>query len=211
MHIENIRKEYRRESLNKQSAGIDPAGIFKKWLDEAIISEIPEPTAMVLSTTGPDGFPQLRVVLLKSFTEEGFVFFTNYKSQKGKAIEKNPKVSLLFFWPELERQVRITGLVEKIPADISEQYFASRPVESRIGAWASSQSNEIPSRTILDEKFSYYQQLYKGKEIPMPENWGGYLVKPLKVEFWQGRENRLHDRIEFHLQNNDWIKCRLAP
>lgn len=211
MHLNAIRKEYRREQLDFHKAGDDPVKLFNEWLNEAIISGLSEPTAMVLSTIGADGFPQSRVVLLKSLTESGFSFFTNYLSQKGLAIEYSPKVSLLFFWPELERQVRITGLAEKLDKSISEQYFASRPVESRLGAWASEQSAEIPSRNFLEEKFSFYRKLYPGEEIPMPEHWGGYLVKPVKIEFWQGRENRLHDRIEFQLKDETWNKRRLAP
>ncbi len=211
MNINSIRKEYRQSVLSRKNINRNPLKQFEKWLGEAITSEIPEPTAMTLSTHGPDGFPQARIVLLKHLDEEGFVFFSNYASQKGKSIAQNPLASLLFFWPELERQVRIEGITSKISRKDSQRYFDSRPYESRIGAWSSEQSQIIPSRNYLEDRFAAYQQKFKNQSPPLPSNWGGYLLKPEKIEFWQGRENRLHDRILYLKENNAWVNQRLAP
>jgi pyridoxamine 5'-phosphate oxidase len=211
MEIEKIRKEYTLNSLDENNADNDPVRLFSRWLDEAIKSGIAEPTAMVVSTIGADGYPQSRVVLLKSFSTEGFTFYTNYLSQKGSSIAQNHAVSLLFFWPEMQRQVRITGDASKVSNNISANYFSTRPRGSQIGAWASDQSAVVPSRDYLENRFRDFEKSFEGKDIPMPENWGGYIVKPKKMEFWQGRESRLHDRIVYEFENNGWQISRLAP
>jgi pyridoxamine 5'-phosphate oxidase len=211
MDIEKIRKEYNLHALDESKMDADPIKFFGQWLEEAINSAIPEPTAMVVSTIGADGYPQSRVVLLKTFSDTGFTFFTNYLSQKGRSLELHPKATLLFFWPELQRQVRITGDVRKVSQDISENYFSTRPRGSQIGAWASEQRKVVSSREYLENKFREIENEFNGKEVPLPENWGGYLVKPIRFEFWQGRESRLHDRIAYELGGNDWRISRLSP
>lgn len=210
MNLDKIRKEYIFSEINSEVEK-EPSILFKKWLDEALSSLNPEPTAMSLITLGTDGFPQSRIVLLKYFDENGLTFFTNYKSEKGKSMALNPNVGLHFFWPELERQVRISGIAEKTSGGISDTYFNSRPLGSRIAVLASEQSNEIPSRDFLDAKFDQLSKEYRESEPVRPEYWGGYLVKPVKFEFWQGRENRLHDRIIYSKNEKSWIIKRLAP
>lgn len=210
MDINSLRKEYKRSVLNQQSVNKNPIQQFETWLDEAITSEIQDPTAMSVSTINERGFPQSRIVLLKFLDEKGFVFFTNYKSQKGNALENNHATTLLFFWPDLERQVRVEGFAEKTSKELSEKYFHSRPPESRIGAWASDQSREIPNRKYLEERFESFKEKF-GYTPPLPEFWGGYRVNPVRIEFWQGRENRLHDRILYEKENETWITKRLAP
>ncbi len=211
MNLESIRIEYTRGTLDISNIESDPFRFFGKWLDEAIYSGITEPTAMSVSTIGQDGFPQSRVVLLKSFDHTGFIFFTNYLSQKGRSLEEHPRASLLFFWPELQRQVRITGLVDKVPRETTESYFGSRPRSSQIGAWASEQSEEIPSREHLEKLFAAIEEKYQGSEIPAPVHWGGYRLKPVRFEFWQGRESRMHDRFSFEKTDDNWNIRRLAP
>ena len=208
-----LRKSYDKSSLDLSDVGNDPIGFFKKWFDEASNhSEIEEANAMSLATLGIDDFPKSRVVLLKAFTDKGFVFYTNYQSEKGLAIAHHPKVGLSFFWPPLERQVIIKGLIQKTPSDLSDEYFNSRPKGSQLGAIVSDQSNVISDRTILEAKLNALEIQYKNEEIPRPDNWGGYLVIPKSVEFWQGRPNRLHDRIRCHLrQTGLWDLERLAP
>ena len=208
-----LRKSYDKSSLDIADVGDDPMGFFKKWFDEASDhSEIEEANAMSLTTLGIDDFPKSRVVLLKAFTDKGFVFYTNYQSEKGLAIAHHPKVGLSFFWPPLERQVIIKGLIQKTPSDLSDEYFNSRPKGSQLGAIVSDQSNVISDRTILETKLNALEIQYKNEEILRPDNWGGYLVIPKSVEFWQGRPNRLHDRIRCHLrQTGLWDLERLAP
>lgn len=208
-----LRKSYDKSSLDLSDVGDDPIGFFKKWFDEASNhSEIEEANAMSLATLGIDDFPKSRVVLLKAFTDEGFVFYTNYQSEKGLAIAHHPKVGLSFFWPPLERQVIIKGLIQKTPSDLSDEYFNSRPKGSQLGAIVSDQSNVISDRTIIEAKLNALEIQYKNEEIPRPDNWGGYLVIPKSIEFWQGRPNRLHDRIRCHLrQTGLWDLERLAP
>ena len=210
MNIKFLRKEYKKAVITTDSVKITPFSQFELWLNEAIESHLPEPTAMGLSTISGQGFPQSRIVLLKFFDEEGFVFFSNFNSQKGISLDNNPSVSLLFFWPELERQIRIEGYAEKVDQSFSEDYFHSRPPESRIGAWASEQSSIIPSRSYLEKRFSDFQKKF-GNNPPLPDFWGGYRVKPVHFEFWQGRENRLHDRICYAKDKENWIIKRLAP
>ncbi len=211
MKIDTVRREYSRQTLSKSQVDKNPFIQFRKWMEEAIESKMPEPTAMSVATVGMDGFPQSRIVLLKYFDETGFVFFTHYQSRKGISIENNPKVSLLFFWPELERQIRITGLAEKTSDEISDNYFYSRPVASQISAVVSEQSREIVSRRFLEDRMAEFLKQDKNRRPERPSTWGGYVVKPIRIEFWQGRENRLHDRIEYEKHDNRWMIKRLAP
>ncbi|SRR5690606_16886828 len=210
--IAAIREDYSKYSLDEKDVLPDPVQQFQKWFDEAIQAKVVEPNAMVLSTLSLDGFPSSRVVLLKDIKPEGFSFFTNYGSKKGKSMEKNKQVSLLFFWPELQRQVRIEGWVEKLPDIDSDEYFASRPKASRIGAIASPQSKIIENRLVLEERVDELTAAFSDKAfVPRPDFWGGYVVKPVRLEFWQGRSSRLHDRIEYVLEGNQWMRNRLAP
>jgi len=211
MKLDSVRREYKLSVLTRKSVDKNPFKQFEQWLNEALHSEVKESTAMALNTLGLDGFPQSRIVLLKSFDEQGFVFFTNYNSAKGKSIEKKPEVGLHFFWPELERQIRISGIAEKTSAEVSDNYFRSRPLTSQLGAVISDQSSEIPSREYLEERFEKLRSVLNNQPPKRPEWWGGFRVKPVKIEFWQGRENRLHDRIVYEKQNENWVIKRLAP
>lgn len=209
----DYRKSYEKSELTEASVKENPMEQFQKWFYETEASDgVDEPNAMTVSTIGLDGFPKNRVVLMKKFTFEGFIFYTNYHSEKGKAIEANPSVCLSFFWPNMERQVIIKGKAEKIPENLSDGYFESRPHGSQLGAVVSDQSQVVPSREYLEDKLKNLEQKYDGKEVPRPEYWGGYLVRPISIEFWQGRPNRLHDRIRYSLQEDfDWKIERLAP
>ncbi|OOF69842.1 pyridoxamine 5'-phosphate oxidase [Rodentibacter caecimuris] len=210
MELHNIREEYSKQTLSQKHCDANPLKQFEKWLNEAINAKVCEPTAVNLATVDPFGKPQNRLVLLKEVNDKGFVFFTNYHSKKGQAIAQNPSVALTFFWPELERQVRIEGKAEKISAQQSDDYFNSRPYTSRIGAWASEQSAVISSHTSLIAKAAIIAAKHP-VQVPRPPHWGGYLVIPECIEFWQGRPSRLHDRICYYLENNQWIKKRLSP
>ena len=211
-NIAAIRKNYAMESLTEASVANDPISQFKFWMDETIAAEVNEPTAMVLSTVNSSGRPSARVVLLKNVTTDGFIFFTNYKSRKGHDLQENPFASLTFFWPELERQVRVEGTIKKVAGEMSDAYFHSRPIGSQIGAWASPQSQTIHSREELETADADYTKRFAELPvIPRPEHWGGYLLSPDRVEFWQGRPNRLHDRIVYELQDEQWHLKRLAP
>jgi pyridoxamine 5'-phosphate oxidase len=209
--IHKLRKDYIKGNLDKTNMDVSPLKQFEIWFNEALNAKIDEPNAMVLSTLDLENQPQARIVLLKELSEEGFTFFTNYDSNKGIELKNEPKASLLFFWKELERQVRIIGSVHKINREKSEQYFHSRPVGSQIGAHVSPQSKVIESRNFLEEKTKYLEEKYKNSTVPLPENWGGFNLKPSKFEFWQGRSNRLHDRILYTLSNENWVIERLAP
>jgi pyridoxamine 5'-phosphate oxidase len=209
--LRDIRTNYQKDELSESSVQEDPLKQFYGWLDDAIKKKIQEPTAMVLSTIDGDGNPDSRVVLLKEITSEGFIFFTNYNSKKGQQISVNQQVSIVFFWSEAERQVRIKGIAEKISEKESDAYFLSRPLESQLGAWASPQSQLIESRRILDDNYSHYQEYFQHNEIKKPPHWGGFLIRPEYFEFWQGRPNRLHDRLEYILSGDHWIINRLAP
>jgi pyridoxamine 5'-phosphate oxidase len=209
--LRDIRTNYQKFVLDEKSIGKNPIIQLQIWLEEALIANLPDPTAMILSTIDSDGNPESRVVLLKELRHEGFVFFTNYSSKKAKQLEVNNRVSAVFFWAEAERQVRIKGQAEKISIEDSEDYFRTRPVDSQLGAWASPQSQIIESREILDKNYQYYQEYFKYREIEKPPFWGGFLIRPEYFEFWQGRPNRLHDRLEFVLHENDWQVHRLAP
>ncbi|MCF6129434.1 pyridoxamine 5'-phosphate oxidase [Flavobacterium sp. AS60] len=211
--LSNYRKSYEKSQLLENAIPEDPINLFHRWFHETKeCGGVDEVNAMTVATIGLDGFPKSRVVLLKQFNEEGFIFYTNYNSEKGKAILNNPNICLSFFWHSMERQVIIKGIAEKTSETISDNYFGSRPDGSKLGAIVSPQSEVIPSRDYLDDKLKELESAYEGKEIPRPEYWGGFLVRPIAVEFWQGRPNRLHDRIRYQLQDDfGWKIDRLSP
>lgn len=210
--IAAIREDYVKSSLSESDVQKNPIEQFQKWFDEAMSSQITEPTAMVLSTVAENGCPSSRVVLLKDIKAEGLSFFTNYNSRKGQEIIQNPRVSALFFWPELQRQVRFEAEVEKLPKADSDEYFSIRPRGSQIGAIASPQSAIIPDRETLEKRVAEVEkEMENVTEVPRPEFWGGFLLKPVRVEFWQGRGSRLHDRIVYIKDHADWTINRLAP
>ena len=210
--IADLRKEYASAQLLESDVAADPIEQFEKWWHQAISAQIIEANAMTLATASADGLPSARIVLLKGFDKQGFVFFTNYQSYKALQLEANPKACLVFFWKELERQIRIVGLVKKSPSSQSDQYYHSRPKGSRIGAWASPQSQVIESRSWLDQQFRKLEEDFNDQEIQRPPHWGGYMVQPVIIEFWQGRPGRMHDRIQYTLQDNaSWKIERLAP
>ena len=210
--LADIRKDYKMQTLDEAEAEADPIRQFDKWWQDALSSSIEEVNAFTLATAAPDGKPSARIVLLKGYDEKGFVFFTNYTSNKGNELSKNPLVYMVFFWKELERQVRIEGVAEKVSSEESDSYFASRPAGSRIGAWASPQSTVIENRSVIEKNVLRYQQKFEGQPVPRPGHWGGYRVKPRLIEFWQGRPSRLHDRLQYTLQEeNGWKIERLAP
>jgi pyridoxamine 5'-phosphate oxidase len=206
-----LRRDYSLQELSRSSVDPDPFAQFSKWMEEALNSEILDATAMTVATVDGDCRPSVRVVLLKEFSTEGFVFFTNYESRKGRDLQANPQAVLHFFWPVLERQITVSGTAEKTSAEISDAYFRSRPAGSRIGAWASRQSSVVASRNDLEKKAAEIEEKFAGGEIPRPPFWGGFRVTPQRFEFWQGRANRLHDRIEYVLENGNWVIARLSP
>ncbi|NOR27139.1 MAG: pyridoxamine 5'-phosphate oxidase [Lutibacter sp.] len=211
--LSNYRKVYQKKELSKKEVPENPMELFQKWFFE--VEEFggnTEANAMTISTVDTNGTPQNRVVLLKKYTWEGFIFYTNYNSEKGKSIKQNPNVCLSFFWNNIERQVIIKGEAEKISENLSDGYFESRPDGSKLGAWASNQSKVVPSRKFLDDRLASFEDKFKDKEITRPKNWGGFIVKPTSIEFWQGRPNRMHDRIKYTLQKDfNWKIERLAP
>ena len=212
INIADLRKEYATQNLLETNGAADPVTQFSIWWQQALDSNIDEPNAMTLATASCDGLPSARIVLLKGFNDNGFVFFTNYKSYKAIQLEENPKACLVFFWKELERQVRIVGLVKKVTTEESDNYYNSRPKYSRIGALASPQSQVVESRQWIDEQFLKLLDKYKDEEPLRPDYWGGYVLKPIIIEFWQGRPSRLHDRIQYTLEENGaWKIDRLAP
>jgi pyridoxamine 5'-phosphate oxidase len=211
-NLHDYRKNYNKGELTKNKVDANPLQQFRKWFYEAKDSEsVEEVNAMTLTTLGLDGFSKGRVVLLKKYDEHGFYFYTNYSSEKGKSIAQNNKVSLLFFWPGLERQIIIKGTASKTSEDDSDNYFNSRPKGSQLGALVSNQSEVIENRKVIENKLVLLENQYSDKEIKKPANWGGYLVSPISIEFWQGRPNRLHDRIRYRLSHLDWIIERLSP
>jgi len=213
MHsLAEIRKEYSKATLDFTNVASDPIHQFTKWFDEAINAKVLEPNAMSLATVSNDNRPSCRIVLLKGIEENRFLFYTNYQSHKGKELENNPVCALTFFWPELERQVRIEGVASRVGENQSMEYFQSRPLGAQVSAWASPQSSIIENRTILEERVKQIEKRFEGnKVLPRPHQWGGYAVEPHMIEFWQGRENRLHDRLEYVRVEGPWKIHRLAP
>ena len=210
-YIKKLRYDFTLKKLDELYVDHDPVVQFGAWFREAVESQVPDANAFVLSTASADGKPSARVVLLRNFTEKGFAFYTNYQSRKGKEIEVNPSAAMTFFWPQLQRQVRIEGELVAQTAEESDEYFASRPLGSKIGAWVSPQSQVIASRVELEKKFEELSKTFTTDEVPRPPHWGGYWLKPLRVEFWQGRPSRLHDRVLYSLEEGEWKKRRLAP
>ena len=210
-NVADLRKEYTRAGLKESDVVPDPVEQFRRWFDEALGADLHEPNAMTVATATPDGRPSARVVLLKGLDERGFVFYTNYEGRKGRELEENPRAALLFYWGELERQVRIEGAVSRVSKDESDAYYASRPRGSRLGALASEQSRVVEGREVLEGRIKRLEQEYEGSDVPRPAFWGGYRVEPEVVEFWQGRENRLHDRIVYRREDGGWKTERLQP
>ena len=209
--IADLRQNYTRSGLTETDLDSNPYQQFKKWFDEALTAQINEPNAMTLATVGTDGKPSARIVLLKGFDQRGFVFYTNYGSVKGQQLTDNPTAALVFWWGELERQVRIEGQVEKVAATEADDYFQSRPYDSQLGAWVSNQSEVIESRKVLEEKLAELRKKYSEQNIPRPDFWGGFRVIPNLIEFWQGRPSRLHDRLVYKLIDGNWVINRLSP
>jgi pyridoxamine 5'-phosphate oxidase len=211
-HVARLRKEYTRTGLDEADAAPDPIEQFRKWFDDALAANLHEPTAMTLATASPEGHPSARIVLLKGFDERGFVFYTNHGGRKGKELEANPSCALVFYWGELERQVRVEGRVSRVSDEESDAYFASRPRGSQLGALASEQSRPIRDRGALERRLRELESEYEGRGVPRPPFWGGYRVEPEVIEFWQGRENRLHDRLLYRRSGDGgWNRERLQP
>jgi pyridoxamine 5'-phosphate oxidase len=209
--VHESRREYSRMRLTEGELDPDPVRQFHRWIEEATLSEVPEPNAMALATATPEGRPSARIVLLRGYDERGFAFFTNYESRKGRELDANPHAALVFHWHDLDRQVRVEGRVERVSAEESDTYFQSRPACSRLGAWASRQSEVIPDRTVLEARNRALELQYPGGQIPRPEHWGGYRVVPAVIEFWQGRPSRLHDRLRYTRSDRGWLIERLSP
>jgi pyridoxamine 5'-phosphate oxidase len=209
--IADLRLNYTLQQLNESDVNPDPIKQFQLWFNQAVSAQLPEPNAMTLATADKNGLPSARIVLLKGVDECGFVFYTNYESRKGRELSENPQAALVFLWTALERQVRIEGEVKKVSAEESDAYFYSRPLESRLGALTSDQSQVIPNREVLEQRFQNLKAKYQSQEVPRPSHWGGYRVVPRMIEFWQGRPSRLHDRLQYRLRDSQWIIERLAP
>jgi pyridoxamine 5'-phosphate oxidase len=210
-HVARLREEYTRAGLKESDADPDPLEQFRGWFGEALAADLHEPNAMTLATATADGRPSARVVLLKGFDERGFVFYTNYGGRKSRELEANPRAALVFYWGELERQVRVEGRVSRVPDGESDAYFAGRPRGSQLGAWASEQSRPVRDRGALERRLRELEGEYEGREVPRPAFWGGYRIEPETMEFWQGRENRLHDRLRYRLTEEGWGIERLQP
>ncbi|MBL0329138.1 MAG: pyridoxamine 5'-phosphate oxidase [Bacteroidetes bacterium] len=211
LYINTLRHDFAKQTLGKKDVHVNPILQFEKWFKEAVESKVNEPNAMTVATATSDGKPSARILLLRNFDEKGFVFYTNYTSRKGGEILKNPYASLLFFWPELERQVRIEGRLTKQSAEESDAYFQTRPRTSKLGAWTSEQSRVVASRSVLDEEYKKLSEKYPGEVVPRPIYWGGYVLEPTSIEFWQGRPSRLHDRLLYTKEKSSWKLERLAP
>jgi pyridoxamine 5'-phosphate oxidase len=209
--IADLRQDYRQQALLESQADPDPMRQFQQWFDQALAADLLEPNAMTLATVDASGQPSARIVLLKAIEPQGFTFFTNYIGRKGQELAANPKAALVFWWGELERQVRIEGNVAPISAEESDAYFHSRPIGSQLGAWASEQSRVIDNRDVLETRLAEFKTQYEGQVIPRPAHWGGYRLTPHAIEFWQGRSNRLHDRLLYTLVSDTWQRVRLAP
>ncbi|MGD8427566.1 MAG: pyridoxamine 5'-phosphate oxidase [Balneolaceae bacterium] len=209
--VADIRRDYDREELVESAVKKDPVEQFAEWFEQALSTDMLDPTAMTLSTASKEGIPSSRIVLLKGVDKEGFRFYSNYLSRKGRELEENPRAALCFYWPLLERQIRIEGKVHKLSREESSAYFQQRPRLSRLGAWASKQSSKVESREELEKKFKTIKQKFKDREVPLPDFWGGYILQPQKVEFWQGREGRMHDRICYEKEGDSWNIFRLSP
>ncbi len=209
--IADLRKDYTLQSLTETDIHPDPFQQFQRWFDQAVQAELPEPNAMTLATASKTGIPSARIVLLKALDERGFTFFTNYNSDKGKQLLENPNAAIAFLWTELERQVRIVGSVEKTSPEESDRYFYSRPHGSRLGVWASEQSEVIPNRAVLEQRLEDLKHQYENQEVPRPPHWGGFRVIPTEIEFWQGRSSRLHDRLRYQRHADQWKIERLSP
>lgn len=211
MSIAHLRRDYRHATLSETEVDADPIVQFQRWFQDALRAEVAEPNAMFLATATPDAYPSGRVVLLKAVDDRGFVFFTDYRSRKGQELSDNPHASLCFFWTELERQVRVAGAVQRVSRAESEEYFQSRPLESRVAAWTSRQSSTLASREVLEQEVAANTLRFGDGPVPLPDHWGGYRVVPEEIEFWQGRPSRLHDRIVFRREAGAWHKQRLSP
>lgn len=210
--VADLRKEYTFQGLNEADADPNPFEQFKIWFDQALLSQLPEPNAMTIATASLDGKPSARLVLLKDYDQRGFVFYTNYESDKGQQLLQNPWAAIAFWWAELERQVRITGRVEQVDDAEADQYFNSRPKSSQLGAWASHQSQVIPNREVLEQRLQQLKEEYENKAVLRPPYWGGFRVVPCQIEFWQGRPSRLHDRLLYHRgEAGSWLMQRLSP
>lgn len=210
-YIAKLRHDFCKMELDESTAVPDAIAQFECWFRQAVDGQVNEPNAFVLSTVGSDHKPSARVVLLRDFNESGFVFYTNYNSRKGRELDQNPHATMTFFWPELERQVRVEGKIMKQSSAVSDEYFAARPRTSKLGAWASPQSDPLPTRKVLDEALVTVDKRFEGQEVPRPEWWGGFVLQPDRIEFWQGRPNRLHDRLLYSRNGFEWTIIRLAP
>lgn len=210
-YLNQIRRDFADKPLEEQSVNDNPFLQFSVWFEEAVNAQLLDPYAMLISTVDEIGLPHSRVVYLRNISDEGMVFYTNYNSQKGKNISASNKIAITFFWVELERQIRIEGTVKKVSEELSDKYFAARPRESQLGAWASNQSETIKNRAELEENLKHFTEKFKGVDVPRPPHWGGYIVEPTKFEFWQGRPSRLHDRLIYTKNNNKWVISRIAP